>query len=364
MIRTQPRLRLLLLSALVACGGAEARNSDVNTDPVAIPEATGTRVEIATITPSEALLELTIPGEVEGANDAVLASPAGGYIESVRVEQGQAVRKGQSLVSVNAGIYAAQHEQAKAQHEQAQLNLDRAEALGDLASPAQLDGLKTQLRVAKANADLARINLSRSVVKAPFDGVVGQLSATVGEIASPGAPLVRVVQLDPVHVSASVSDRDVVAMRVGMSAKVTTEAVPDLFDGEVIHIDPAASLQTRAFTAEVEVANPDRRLLPGMIASVRVFEKLAEDAVVIPQDWLVTRIEGVGVFVDVDNRATWRPVRSGAVVRDQVIIEEGISVGDRVVMTGHRGLAEGDALIITREGTCCENGRAQFAALK
>ncbi|MFT4979854.1 MAG: membrane fusion protein (multidrug efflux system) [Myxococcota bacterium] len=349
---------------LAGCGGAEARNQATNTDPVAVPEAPGTRVEVATIHPSDALLELIIPGEVEGASDATLASPAGGYIESVLVTEGQEVRSGQSLVRVNSAIYAAQSEQAQAQHDQAKIDMTRLEAIGSLASPAQLDRQRTQLRVTKASADLARVNLSRSVIRAPFAGVIGQLGAKKGEIANPGAPLVRVVQLDPVHISASVSDRDVVAMRVGMDASVTTEAVPDLFKGHILHIDPAASLQTRSFTVEVEVPNPDRRLLPGMIASVRVYETLAADSVIIPQDWLVTRIDSIGVFVDDEGVAAWRTVTSGAVVHDQIVISSGLSVSDRVVMNGHRGLAEGDKLIVTREGECCESGRATFAAIK
>lgn len=357
------RLRIAILSLLIACGGAEAHDKDnVNTNPVAVPEAPGTRVVVASIQPSEAMLELTIPGEIEGAQDAVLASPAGGFIESVLVSEGQEVRQGQSLVRVNTGVYIAQHEQAKAQLDQAKADQGRLEALGNLASQAQLDGANTQLRIAQANADLTGINLSRSVIKAPFDGVIAQLNATRGEVANPGVPLVRVVQLDPVSVAASVSDRDVVAMRPGMMAKVTTEAVPDLFDGEVTHIDPAANLQTRSFTVKVSVPNSDRRLLPGMIASVRVMERLNTDSVVIPQDWLVTRIDGIGVFLDNDGSAAWRPVTSGAVVHDQVVITEGLSVGDRVVMTGHRGLAEGDRLIVTREGTCCEHGRTVFNA--
>jgi membrane fusion protein (multidrug efflux system) len=359
------RLRIAILSTLVACGGAEAHDKDnANTDALSVPESPGTRVVVAAIQPSEAMLELTIPGEIEGAQDAVLASPSGGFIESVLVTEGQEVRRGQSLVRVNTGIYVAQHEQAKAQLDQATADLRRLEALGNLASQAQLDGVNTQLRIAKANADLTGINLSRSVLKAPFDGVVAQLVATPSEVANPGAPLIRVVQLDPVSVSASVSDRDVVAMRTGMTAKVTTEAVPDLFDGEVSHIDPAANIQTRSFTVKVSVPNPDRRLLPGMIASVRVMERLNTDTVVIPQDWLVTQVDGIGVFIDNDGIAAWRPVTSGAVVHDQVVITEGLSVGDRVIMTGHRGLAEGDPLIVTREGTCCEHGRTVFNETK
>lgn len=351
--------------ALLGCGGAEAGNQEnANTDALAVPTAPGTRVEVAVITPSQATLELSIPGEIEGAEDALLASPQGGYIEAVMVNIGDEVRRGQALIRVNSAIFAAQNEQAQAQLAQAQASLRRVEALGDLASEAQLEGARTQARIAEANAQMTEINLSRSVIRAPFDGVVAQLNASKAEIAAPGNPLVRVVMLDPVMVSASVSDRDVVAMREGMPAKITTEAVPDLFDGVVQHIDPAASLQTRAFTVKISTPNPDRRLLPGMIASVRIMESMSSDTIIIPQDWLVTRIDGVGVYIDNNGTAEWRDVSTGSVVHDQVVIEDGLQMGARLIMTGHRGLTEGDALIVTREGTCCEHGRAVFEEIQ
>ena len=356
-------LSLLLAAVLAGCGGAAADEA-VEAQALPVPQAPGTRVEVATLTPSRAALELTLPGEIEGARDAVLASPAGGFIERVYVEDGAPVKAGQQLVRVNSSVYAAQHAQAKAQLEQSERELKRLEALGDLASDAQLDGQRTQVRVSKASADLAGINLSRSIIKAPFDGVVSQVGAEPGEIANPGAALVRVVQLDPVHVTVSISDRDVGSVREGMRARITAEAVPDVFTGEIIHVDPAASLQTRAFGAEIMVENPDRRLRPGMIASVSLTEELADGAVVMPQDWLVTQSDGVGVFLDEGGVARWRSVKTGAVVHDQVIIAEGLQVGDRVVITGHRGLADGDALLISREATCCESGRAVFAQQK
>ena len=350
-------LSLLGLLALLGCGGAEAGNESISTEALPVPESPGTRVEVAQIQPTQAYLELRIPGEIAGARDAQLASAAGGYIERISVSDGEPVKAGQQLVRVNAAIYGAQLEQSEAE-------LRRLESVVELASQAQLDGLRTQVRINKASAELARTNLSRAVLKAPFDGVVSQVSGEVGEIASPGSPLVRVVQLDPVHVTISVSDRDVGSLREGMAAQVSAEAVPEVLAGRVIHIDPAADLKTRTFRTEIEVPNPDGRLRPGMIASVSITEKLAEGAVVLPQDWLVTRADGVGVFVDDGGVARWRPVTPGAVVHDQVIIQAGLSVGERVVITGHRGLADGDALLISREGTCCESGRAFFGTQK
>lgn len=350
----------LLLSALLAgCGGAEAQKQS-DTTALDVPQATGTRVEIATLQPSSARLDISLPGEIVGADDALLGSASGGFIERVSVKEGDAVSKGQALIQVNTAVFAAQRQQAEANLALAQATLKRTEALGDLASDAQLDQVRTQLAIAESNAELARISHSRSVIRSPFSGVVSQMNASRGEIANPGAPLVRVVQLDPIHVRISVSDRDVVSLKPGMKAAVSTEAIGDVFPGTVTHIDPAADLQTRSFTVEISVDNPDGRLLPGMIATASIGGELASDTVVIPQDWLVTRIDGVGVFIDSDGVASWRDVTPGQVIHDQVVVKDGVSVGDRVVFTGHRGLAEGDALLKTREGVCCTNGRVTY----
>lgn len=349
----------LLISFLAGCGGAEAQKQ-ADTTALEVPQAPGTRVEVATLQASSARLDINLPGEIVGAQDAILGSPAGGYIERVYVQEGEKVSAGEGLIQVNTAIYAAQRKQAEAQLALAEAELARVEALGDLASQAQLDAVTTQKLIAEANADLARINHSRSVIRAPFSGVVSQMNASKGEIASPGAPLIRVVQLDPVHVRVAVSDRDVVSLTPGMTAAITTEATSDMFTGTLIHIDPAADLQTRSFTAEIAVDNSDRRLLPGMIASVSIGGELAEDMVVVPQDWLVTRLDGVGVFIEQDNAAVWKDITPGRVIHDQVVIQDGVSEGDRVVITGHRGLADGDQLIITREGVCCSHGRVQF----
>ncbi|MDG1481650.1 MAG: efflux RND transporter periplasmic adaptor subunit [Myxococcota bacterium] len=350
----------ILLSALLAgCGGAEAQKQS-DTTALDVPQATGTRVEVATLQPSSAELDISLPGEIVGADDALLGSASGGFIERVSIKEGDAVSSGQGLIQVNTAVFAAQRQQADANLALAEATVKRTEALGDLASDAQLDQVRTQLSIAEANADLARISHSRSVIRAPFSGVVSQMNASKGEIATPGAPLVRVVQLDPIHVEISVSDRDVVSLKPGMKAAITTEAIGDVFTGTVSHIDPAADLQTRSFTVQITVDNPDGRLLPGMIATANISGELASDVVVIPQDWLVTRLDGVGVFIDDDNVARWKDVTPGRVIHDQVVIKEGVGVGDRVVITGHRGLADGDKLLKTRDGVCCTNGRVTY----
>ncbi|RME22062.1 MAG: efflux RND transporter periplasmic adaptor subunit [Deltaproteobacteria bacterium] len=354
----------LSLALLPACGEADGMQSDdasaVADAPAPSTDSFQTRVEVARIEPSDATLELSLPAEVDGARDALLASPTGGFVERVYVEEGDEVRRGQPIAAIDRRSAAARRDQALAQLDLARSELERVQQLGDLASPQQHQQAETQVAIAKAAADLAEVAWQRALITAPFDGVVGQVGVEEGEVAAPAAPVARLVQLDPVEVSVSVSDRDVVGLRPGMPVVVETDAHGTLFDGELVSISPAADLKTRSFLVKARVPNPDHRLLPGMIARVSLSEPMARDAVVIPQEWLVTRIDGIGVFVVDGEVARWRPVKAGAIIHDQILIEEGLAQGDTVVITGQRNLADGDPLLIARSGTCCVDGRPVF----
>lgn len=319
------------------------------------------RVEVASLAPSEAVLAFTFPGEVEGSRDALLAAPLGGYVEAVLVREGDRVKKGQALLRVDTAIYAARRDQAQAEFEAAQREADRLKAMGDAVARAQRDAAQTRLKISEAGLTLAQTQLSRSIVTAPFDGVIAQLAPEVGEVTAPGAPVGRLVQLDPVKVTLAVADRDIAALSVGLPVAITTDALREVMPGKVRFVSPAADLRTRAFRAEIEAANGDGRLLPGMIARVKVDAQRARDSVVIPQDVVVTRMQEVGVYVPEDGAAKWRPLKLGPVVGQQVVVESGLSLGDKVVVNGHRDLVDGDLLDVAREGTCCSRGRVVWA---
>ncbi len=345
-------LALLLLS----CTPGAAESEPITAPEV--PESPGTRVVTAAMTASRAQLELELPGELTGARDALLASATGGFVEALLVRKGDHVKKKQALARIDTTTQRALRDQAAARQELAVAELARQEALGDMGTPARLEAAQIDVRVAASALKLARIQVSRSLIVAPFDGVVSQLAIEEGEIARPGSPVIRVIQLDPMEVTISVSDRDVQSLHPGMSVAITAQGEP--LTGTITAIDPAADLKTRAFTVYAEVANPGESLLPGMLVGVGVKGAEIADAVILPLDWLVTRMDGLGVFVEQDLTARWRPVTTGSVVHDQVVITDGLRIGDRVVIEGHRGLVDGDKLIIARQGRCCDDGRVTF----
>lgn len=345
--------------ALAVAGCTASAESDGPRPPTAAEVSEGTRVEVATMQPTEASLSLSLTGEVEGSRDALLASALGGYVEDVRVETGDTVRRGQLLVAVDRALYGAAYAQAEAQRDLAKTEFERLVKMGDGVSDSQRAQAETQLKVAEAGLKQASVRLQRASVVAPFDGVVSAVAVEEGEVAGPGNPVTRIVQLDPVHVVAQVSDRDVVSLQPGLQVQVTAAAIGRQLTGEVRQISPIGDGNTRSFQVEVKVDNPEQVLRPGMVSRVQVDRSLGE-RMVVPQDWVISRSDGHGVFVEVEGAARWRPVRLGQVLHNQVIVEEGLQPGDRVIMVGHRELIEGDGVLVAREGTCCTDGRVAY----
>jgi membrane fusion protein (multidrug efflux system) len=354
-----PRI-FALLSFALACGEEAPGTGGTATAATDVPQAPGSRVEVATIATTATRLDIRLPGEIAGSRDALLGAPSGGFVERVYVADGAILTQGAPIAAINAAMFSAQRDQAAAQAKMAEAELKRVKQLGDLASEQQLLGAQTQHDVAQASLRLAQLQASRASIRAPFDGVLTQIDLEVGEVVSPGQPVARLVTLDPIHVTVSVADKDISLLKPGMDVMVTADAVPGVFPGKVHSVDLAANLETRTFIAKVEVPNPDRMLLPGMIAGVAMAMEMGSDAIVIPQDWIITRREGVGVFVEQEGVARWRPIRPGALIHDQVVIQEGLAAGDKVVFIGHRALADGDPLIVSRTARCCENGRVAY----
>jgi membrane fusion protein (multidrug efflux system) len=353
--------RVLTLTGLLLAAFSQP-SASTETERIAVtpPPDSSVRVEVAVLFTSVAEIVVSLPGEVEAVRDADVASALGGLVQAVLVSEGDRIRLGQPLARIDVDLHQVTLDIAMARLEAAQAEVERTTRLGDLATQTQLVTAATQLKIAQAGLTQAQAILGRATVRAPFSGVVATVNLEIGEVAGPGSTVARIVKLDPAQVTLAVADRDVVTLRVGDQAQVTTHARSGIVTGVISHIAPAANPKTRAFRVIVDVPNANRDLLPGMIAQVQVARVLAEDALIIPQDWVVTRLADQGVFIDVDGIATWRPITLGDIVRDQVVISEGVSAGDRLIVTGHRDLVHGDKLLSARQGTCCTQGRVDF----
>ena len=325
-------------------------------------DARAQRVEIMNVTPSKQALTLTLPGEVEGSRDALLASSTGGYIEKVLISKGETVKKGSELAWVNKSIADAQLAQAEAQLKLAQHDLQVVTSAGGSVSKSRKVQAESQYTIAQAQHTMAALQADRARMRAPFRGVVAAADLEAGEVAAPGQPLVRLVNIDTVKVSVSISDRDIKWVKPGVTATVYLEGGAKSLQAKVTRVTPAADLETRTFIAEIDIPNPDRLLMPGMMATTAIESLSQGESLAIPQYALLTRREGNGVFVVEDGKAVWRPLTVDALMGHELIISSGLKAGDKVILKGHRELDNGEAVLVVKNASSVEAATAKEEA--
>lgn len=232
---------------------------------------------------------------------------------------------------------------ASAHVTQAQASLEAAQArphrLAELE--AQVEGLAAQVAEARAVAAQARIRLDRCCIRAPFDGVVLDTRLEVGELATPGQPVIKIGDVRQVKALFSVPEATRPSLHLRQALDVTADALAHrTFHGRLQLLGAEADARNRTFPLEVLVDNPRRDLLPNMVVRLELQARSATPSLTVPMTCVVSRGANPAVFVIRDHVAHARTVRLAQPRGDSVEIVEGLAEGDCVATTPIR-LAEG-----------------------
>jgi RND family efflux transporter MFP subunit len=287
--------------------------------------------------------------------EARLAFKVGGVIESIRVEEGAQVKRGQVLASLKQAEISAGVEQARQSADKARRDLERAKALfaDGVATEEQVQDLTTAHKVQQAALGSAEFNAQYARIVAPADGVVLRRSAEPNELVQAGQPILTVGGTGRGWiVETSLADRDVVHAAIGDEARVTFDAWPGrTFAGRITNVSSAADPPTGTFPIEVQVDPGDARFVTGLVAKISLQPRGAQVAAapVVP---LRALLEASGdrahVFV-VDPRngtATRVAIRTGRISGEQVEVLDGLALGQQVVTDGAAFLDDGEAVRI------------------
>lgn len=306
-------------------------------------------VQIVERTDVDQLLGLT--GRIDPWEDITLSAETTGRIEWQGVEEGQTVKAGQELLKVNVTSIHARRSQAQAEYRLTQLEYDRLVRLreGGISSPQEFDKAAASRQAARARLDLIEIELAQSTVRSQFDGIVDTLHKKVGEFASIGTPLVRIVQVDKLKVLVGIPERDVVHFAIGDHVDFIVDAYPArYFQGAVSRIATTAETATRTFIAEIALDNREGLFKPGMIARALLVQESYPDAISIPLFTVLSQEDTHYVVIEQDGVAEIRPVTVGFYQDGKILIAAGLEEGDRLVVTGHRDLHDGQRVRVGR----------------
>lgn len=201
--------------------------------------------------------------------------------------------------------------------------------------------LQARLRAAQAALRLAEAELQNTVITAPITGVVSHRHVDPGAYIADNTIIVTIVDMQTVKISAPISERDIGAIRPGMSARIRVDAYPqETFTGAVQRVSPTIDPASRSGEVEIVVSNSDYRLKPGMFAKVTLIIQQKHDVVVIPRAALRTSAKGAAVFVVADGKAHLRPVTLGLQNDTDVEILDALTPGTDIILAGHHGLKD------------------------
>jgi RND family efflux transporter MFP subunit len=281
-----------------------------------------------------------------------LAFKVGGMIDSMSVDAGDRVKRGQLLATLKRGEIDASVAQANEAVEKARRDLERAKQLrvDEVATEEQVQDLTTAWKVAQAGLDAVRFNARFARIEAPSDGVVLARLAEADELVAGGQPVLVIGASDTGWVvRTALADRDAVRVNLGDTAEVAFDAFPGQpFPGKVTRVAAAADPMTGTFDVEVEVTPAGARFVRGLVAKVTLglggATKSAATSTLVPVSALVEASGTTGTVYVLDATGTIarrKQVTVGAIVGDRVIVEAGLEPGQRVITDGAAWLTEG-----------------------
>ena len=310
-----------------------------------------TRVKTVLVSPAQVDNAQTYVGIVEENEGTAVSFTSMGVVKRMLVREGQAVGRGQLIAEMDDTQARNLLTGAEAQMTQANDALQRYSMLHDNGSLPEVQWVEIQSKVAQAQSQLevAKKNLADCRLTAPVSGIIGQQQVKAGETALPSQAVVTILDISSVKVKVAVPEAEVDAISSTTPTTINVEAVGKQVNGGRIEKGVVADALTHTYDIRIRVGNSDRKLLPGMVASVRFMTEGSQG--ISGKSLPVTAVQKAAdgsLFVwtiGKDNTAHRAKVSIGGTKGNNVAVTEGIDVGQRVVIEGYQKLSEGTKVV-------------------
>ena len=306
------------------------------------------KVEVMTVTPSEAPQQTEVVGTVQPVDRAEIAAKVTGTIEKIPVVLGSEVKAGDMLIQINAGEITAKVKQAQAQWEKDKRNLEREKKLleKNAATSESVKSLEETARISEAAYNEVKTMMSYTTINAPFDGQITRKNANVGDLATPGTPLLQIEDNRKLQVVTSVPEALVIQLNTGDILPVQIPAAGVSLHGRVAEIAPAADPLSRTAAVKLNIEEAVQ-LRSGQFARVAL-PGTSKDTLFVPSSAVQVFGQMDKIFVVRDKTARLRLVRTGAVLNGQVEILAGLDPGEQIVVNPGPHLLDGQPVLIEK----------------
>ncbi|MBU1643226.1 efflux RND transporter periplasmic adaptor subunit [bacterium] len=364
----------LLLAAVMASGMSSLQAAESKQTTAQTPMAP--KVDVYTVTMTAKMpISLEYPARLKSIRSATVVSRVSGVLMTKMYEEGAFVKKGALLYQIEPDRYAALVHEYEADlelqdalFEKAKSDWARAEAVyaDNALSKQDYDSARSAFQTAKAGVSAAKaklasanVDLDYTQVRAPISGIAGMKETDLGNVASPGTPLVTITQTDPIYAEFSIPDvdrlKEMYALQNGRwsdaakaGLKATLRVGSFTREGRIDFIDPVIDNKTSSVKARAVFKNPDAILMQGAFGRITVNGFVRNSVLMVPQKAVLQNPMGTIVFVIDNGKAAVRPVKIGDTAGDNFIIDQGLKEGDVVIVNNFFHIKPGMAVTIDK----------------
>ena len=294
---------------------------------------------------------INLPGSVEAWTSLELMARVDGFVTEVMVKEGDEVKKDQVLAKIDHDDYKIAVQRAEAAYILAKADYERDQNVfaKGVIPKAELDAQRTRMLTAKADLDNARLQLSRCIIKAPINGVIRRLDAEEGLLLSIADPVAQILKIEKVKAIIGIPESDVPAVRGLEEIDLTVQALDNrIITGRKYFLSPSPQTTARLYTLELAVPNDAREILPGMFIRADIVKEMITNTIAVPFYSVITRNDEQFVYVEKDGVAHKRDVELGIMEDWMIQITDGLSIGDRLIIEGHRDIEDGQKIKVVK----------------
>lgn len=283
-------------------------------------------------------------GKINAIDSAALTFSAGEKITAIHFKDGDAVKKGDLIAELDSTKAKADFDKAKSSLGLAKTKLARIQNLlakqPDALSPQDVDEMKEEVNLAKADFSQKKAALGDYQIIAPFNGQLSSFTQSIGSHIAASTTLVSIYNLNPVEVKYAISQNDLGKAAKGQTVTVTVEAFKEAtFEGVVDYVAPAVDVSSGRVEIHARIDNPDNHLAPGMFANVKQLFHKGNSHLVVPQNSVLAQNDERYVWLYSNSGTTKQDVTLGKNTNDgYVIVNAGLKEGDQVITTGQQKL--------------------------
>lgn len=310
-------------------------------------------VEIKEMQPEEFKHYITVFGNVEADQYAKISPEMSGQVRTIHVKEGQHVKKGELLVSLNTDATQSGVNEARTSLELATTTYEKQKKLWDqgIGSEIQYLQAKAQKDAGEARLNMLEAQLNMSQVRAPFNGVVDRIYLKVGDIAGPMVPVVEFVNLSKLTIKADISETYVGSIHAGDKVVISFASVPGTLNATIVRTSEVINPGSRTFQIELNINNPGEKIRPNMISSILINDYTSDQAFVVPSIVIKRDITGDYLYIAKLNEnnqltASKKYIERGISSEGSTMITKGLKKGDKVIVAGYNLVSTGSVLAV------------------